>query len=151
MSLSAARWVAAAGALLASTLIAWAEHALPYVIKGDAIAVSLTGQKGDPQRGRAVVASRQTGLCLLCHAAPIPEIRLQGNIGPDLKGVATRWNEGQLRLRIVDSSKVNADTIMPSYYRFDRLTRVAAGFRDKPVLTPEQIEDVVAYLLTLRD
>jgi len=151
MSLPAARWMAAAGALLASTLIAGAQHASPYVIKGDAIAASLTGQKGDPQRGQAVVASRQTGLCLLCHAAPIPETRLQGNIGPDLKGVATRWSEGQLRLRIVDSSKVNPDTIMPSYYRFDNLTRVVAGFRDKPVLTPEQIEDVIAYLLTLRD
>jgi len=151
MSLPAVRWVTAAGALLASTLIAGAQHASPYVIKGDAIPASLTGQKGDPQRGRAIVASRQTGLCLLCHAAPMPEIKLQGNIGPDLKGVATRLSEGQLRLRVVDSSKVTPDTIMPSYYRFDGLTRVAAGFRDKPVLTPEQIEDVVTYLLTLRD
>jgi L-cysteine S-thiosulfotransferase len=151
MSARSARGMMAMGALIASTLVADAQHSLPYVIKGDAIPASLTGQKGDPQRGRAIVASRQTGLCLLCHAAPIPEIRLQGNIGPDLKGVARRWTEGQLRLRIVDSTKINPDTIMPSYYRFDDLTRVAAGFRDKPVLTPEQIEDVVAYLLTLRD
>jgi L-cysteine S-thiosulfotransferase len=151
MSVRAARWVMAAGALIAATLVAGAEQSLPYVTKGDAIPASLTGQEGDPQRGQAIVASRQTGLCLLCHAAPISEIKLQGNIGPDLKGVGTRWNEGQLRLRIVDSSKINPDTIMPSYYRFDGMTRVAIGFRDKPVLTPEQIEDVIAYLLTLRD
>jgi L-cysteine S-thiosulfotransferase len=141
---------AVAMSLLANTLAA-AQGAVPYTIVGDAIPQSLTGAKGDPTRGRAIVASRQTGLCLLCHAAPIAEVKLQGNIGPDLEGVGARLSDGQLRLRIVDSRKVDPNSIMPSYYRFDDLTRVASNFRDKPVLTPEQIEDVVAYLVTLRD
>jgi sulfur-oxidizing protein SoxX len=129
-----------------------AEPALhPYVIVGDAIAASLTGVPGDPVRGKAIVASRQTGLCLLCHSAPLPEEKFQGTIGPDLKGIASRNTEGQLRLRIVDPRAFNPDTIMPAYYRLDGLTRVAQGFRGKTVLTAEQIEDLVAFLMTLRD
>jgi sulfur-oxidizing protein SoxX len=112
---------------------------------------SLTGTKGDAARGRAIVADRHVGLCLLCHSAPIPEERFQGDIAPDLKGVASRLSEGQLRLRIVDSSRVNPATIMPSYYRTEGLARVAPAFRGKTVLGAEQIEDVVAYLMTLRD
>jgi sulfur-oxidizing protein SoxX len=112
---------------------------------------SLTGTKGDAARGRAIVADRHVGLCLLCHSAPIPEERFQGDIAPDLKGVASRLSEGQLRLRIVDSSRVNPATIMPSYYRTEGLARVAPAFRGKTVLSAEQIEDVVAYLMTLRD
>jgi sulfur-oxidizing protein SoxX len=123
----------------------------PYVIVGDAIPASLTGAPGDPVRGKAIVASRQTGLCLLCHSAPLPEEKFQGTIGPDLKGTGSRNTEGQLRLRIVDSRIFNPDTIMPAYYRQDGLERVAPAFRGKTVLTAEQIEDVVAFLMTLRD
>jgi sulfur-oxidizing protein SoxX len=112
---------------------------------------SLTGTKGDAARGRAIVADRHVGLCLLCHSAPIPEERFQGELAPDLKGVANRLSEGQLRLRIVDSSRLNPATIMPSYYRTEGLARVAPAFRGKTVLSAEQIEDVVAYLMTLRD
>ena len=112
---------------------------------------SLTGTKGDAVRGRAIVADRHVGLCLLCHSAPIPEERFQGDIAPDLKGVASRLSEGQLRLRIADSSRVNPATIMPSYYRTEGFARVAPAFRGKTVLSAEQIEDVVAYLMTLRD
>jgi sulfur-oxidizing protein SoxX len=90
-------------------------------------------------------------LCLLCHSGPFPEERLQGSLAPDLAGAGGRWSEGQLRLRIVDSSRLNPDTIMPPYYRTEGLHRVAANFRGKPVLTAEQIEDVVAFLTTLRD
>jgi L-cysteine S-thiosulfotransferase len=152
MKAPALLWTAALAApLLAGMLAAAAPDAGTSTIVGDAIPQSLTGTSGDPVRGRAIVASRQTGLCLLCHAAPIAEVKLQGNIGPDLKGVGARLSEGQLRLRVVDSRKVDPDSIMPSYYRFGDLTRVATSFRDKPVLTPEQIEDVVAYLVTLRD
>jgi L-cysteine S-thiosulfotransferase len=122
----------------------------PYVIVDDAIPESLTGQPGDPLRGKAIVASRQTGLCLLCHSAPLPEEKFQGTIGPDLKGVASRNTEGQLRLRIVDPRRFNPATIMPAYYRRDGLTRVAPAFRGKTVLTAEQIEDVVAFLMTLK-
>jgi sulfur-oxidizing protein SoxX len=117
----------------------------------DAIPESLTGAKGDPTRGRAIVANRQVGLCLLCHSGPFPEERFQGNLAPDLRGAGTRWSEGQLRLRIVDSSRINPATIMPAYHRTEGLTRVAPAFRGKPVLSAQQIEDVVAYLMTLRD
>ncbi len=117
----------------------------------DAIPESLTGAKGDPVRGRAIVASRQVGLCLLCHSGPFPEERFQGNLAPDLRGAGARWSEGQLRLRIVDSSRINPATIMPAYHRSEGLARVAPAWRGKPVLSAQQIEDVVAFLMTLRD
>jgi L-cysteine S-thiosulfotransferase len=140
--------------------VAWAGAALPgsaqeplrpFTVVGDAVPESLTGAAGDPARGRAIVTNRQVGLCLLCHSGPFPEERLQGTLAPDLAGAGARWSEGQLRLRIVDSSRLNPDTIMPSYYRIDGLHRVAAAFRGKPMLTAEQIEDVVAFLKTLRE
>lgn len=123
----------------------------PYIVVGDAIPESLTGAPGDPARGKAIVTSRQTGLCLLCHSAPLPEEKFQGTIGPDLAGAGSRHSEGELRLHVVDSRHFNPDTIMPSYYRLDGLERVAAAFRGKTVLSAEQIEDVVAFLKTLRD
>ena len=116
----------------------------------DSLPDSLTGAKGDPARGRAIVANRQVGLCLLCHSGPFPEERFQGNLAPDLTGAGKRWSEGQLRLRIVDSGRINPATIMPAYHRTDGLVRVAPAWRDKPVLSAEQIEDVVAFLTTLR-
>jgi sulfur-oxidizing protein SoxX len=121
-----------------------------YKIVGDAIPASLTGDKGDAARGRAIVGNRTAGLCLLCHSGPFPEDRFQGNMAPDLGGAGARWNEGQLRLRIVDASRLNPATIMPPFYRVDHLTRVPAAYRDKPVLTAAQVEDVVAYLMTLK-
>jgi sulfur-oxidizing protein SoxX len=123
----------------------------PYQISGDAIPASLTGAKGDPARGRATVMNRQVGLCLLCHTGPFPEERFQGDLAPDLRGAGAHWSEGELRLRMVDARKFNPDTIMPSYYVVDGLTRVAAPFDGKPLLTAEQIEDVVAFLMTLRE
>ncbi len=116
----------------------------------DAIPDSLTGAKGDPARGRAIVANRQVGLCLLCHSGPIPEERFQGDLAPDLAGAGNRWTEAQLRQRIVDSRKLNPLTIMPSYYRTEGHARVAPAFRGKPLLDAEQIEDIVAYLGTLK-
>src|SRR6266498_697691 len=127
------------------------EQLRPYAVVGDAIPQSLTGAKGDVERGRAIVGNRQVGLCLLCHSGPFPEEKFQGTLAPDLKGAGTRWSEGQLRLRIVDSRRLYVDTMMPSYYRVEGLTRVAPAFAGKPVLTAEQIEDVVAYLVTLRE
>ena len=123
----------------------------PYTVVGDAIPASLTGAPGDAERGEKIVTNRQVGLCLLCHAGPYPQERFQGTMAPDLKGAGTRSTEGQLRLRIVDASRINRETIMPPYYRVDGLTRVSPGYRGKPILTAEQIEDVVAYLMTLRD
>jgi sulfur-oxidizing protein SoxX len=130
---------------------AGAERLQPYNIVGDAIPETLTGAAGDPVRGQAIVADRQVGLCLLCHTAPFGEAKLEGTLAPNLSGAGSRWSAGQLRLRIVDASRLNADTIMPSYYRIVGLTRVAPDVGGKPLLTAEQIEDVVAYLRTLRD
>ena len=126
-------------ALLLLASPAWAEEA------------SLTGQPGDPARGRAIVADRQRGLCLLCHTAPIPEERFQGNLAPDLAGSGSRWTEGELRLRLMDSRRLNPDSIMPSYYRTEGLHRVGPAFQGRTVLGAQEIEDVVAYLLTLRE
>ena len=119
-------------------------------LAADSIPASLTGAKGDAARGRAIVANRQVGLCLLCHKGPFPEERFQGDLAPDLAGVGARLPEGRMRLRIVDSTKVNPQSIMPAYYKSEGLTRVAPAFRGKTVLTAEQIEDVVAYLITLK-
>jgi sulfur-oxidizing protein SoxX len=121
-----------------------------YKIVGDAIPASLTGGQGDAARGRAIVANHNTGLCLLCHSGPFPEDKFQGTMAPDLAGAGARWSEGQLRLRIVDASRFNAATIMPPFYSVDHLTRVAPAFRGKPVLTTVEVEDVVAYLMTLK-
>jgi sulfur-oxidizing protein SoxX len=128
-----------------------AEALRPFAITGDAIAEPLAGAAGDAARGRAIVADRQKGLCLLCHTGPFPEQRFQGTLAPDLRGAGARWSEGQLRLRIVYSGKLNPATIMPSYYRIEGLTRVGAAWQDKPVLTATEIEDVVAFLATLKD
>lgn len=123
---------------------------VPYVIVGDSIPASLTGGNGNPARGRAIVVDPQHGMCLLCHSGPFPEDKFQGNIGPDLTGIGRRLSEGQLRLRIVDASKINPDTIMPPFYRVDALRRVPPAYRGKPVLTAAEIEDVVAFLMTLK-
>jgi sulfur-oxidizing protein SoxX len=131
---------AAAIALLLVTGSALAEDAIPD---------PLTGARGDPGRGRALVVNRQVGLCLLCHSGPFPEERFQGNLAPDLRNAA-RLSEGQIRQRLVDPTRVNPDSIMPAYYRTEGLAQVAPAYRGKPILTAEQIEDVVAYLLTLR-
>jgi L-cysteine S-thiosulfotransferase len=141
-------------ALVALSTIAHAqapERLRPYTVVGNEIPQPLTGTRGDAARGRTIVGNRQVGLCLLCHSGPFPEEKFQGTLAPDLKGAGSRWTEGQLRLRIVDSGRLYPDTMMPSYYRVDGLTRVAPAFAGKPVLTAEQIEDVVAYLVTLRD
>jgi L-cysteine S-thiosulfotransferase len=132
----------ALGGLCALAGAAGAQHALPD---------PLTGARGDPARGRAIVVNRQVGLCLLCHSGPFPEERFQGDLAPDLRGVGRRLTEGQIRLRMVDSARANPATIMPPYHRTDGLARVAPAFRGKPLLSAAEIEDVVAFLTTLRD
>jgi sulfur-oxidizing protein SoxX len=126
-----------------------AAQLVDYDVAGDAIVAPLTAEHGNPERGRAALAGRD-GNCLLCHAVPEAGGRFMGNLAPPLSGVGARLTAGQLRLRIVDSMRLNRDTIMPSYYRVDGLSRVGATWRDKPILTAQQVEDVVAYLLTLR-
>lgn len=117
---------------------------------GDTIVTPLTAVPGDAARGRAIVVNRQLGLCLLCHTGPFAEERLQGNLAPDLGGAGARWSEGQLRLRLVDSRRVDPQSIMPAYLRAEGLERVGAAWRGKTLLSAQQVEDVVAFLKTLR-
>ena len=137
-------------ALLALPLAASAQALVPYKIAGDGIPGSLTGASGDAARGRALVTDR-TSTCILCHSGPFPETRFQGDLAPSLAGAGNRWSESQLRLRLGDAAHFNPATIMPSYYRVDGLTRVGASWRGRPILSAEQIEDIVAYLATLRE
>ena len=123
----------------------------PYVVVNDAIPRPLTNTPGDAQRGRAIVANRTVGLCLLCHSGPFPEQPLQGNLAPSLAGAGVRNTPGQLRMRLVNPSRLVPDTIMPPYYRTAGLQRVARPFEGKTILTAEQVEDVVAYLATLKE
>ena len=145
------KWLLAALALACAGAVCAQEGLRPYTIEDGRIISSLTGKPGDPGRGRAIVVERQKGLCLLCHTGPFPEERFQGDLAPSLAGVGSRLREGELRLRIVDGTKINPSTIMPAYYRIDDLNRVAPAFRGKPLLNAEEIEDVVAFLVTLRD
>jgi sulfur-oxidizing protein SoxX len=143
----AGAWLAVAVALSGS---ASAQALRPYAVTGDAITDSLTGISGDVARGRALVLERSS-TCILCHSGPFPEQKFQGDLAPDLAGAGSRWSQGQLRLRLVDASRLNPVTIMPSYYRVDGLDRVGPAWRGKPILSAEQIEDIVAYLATLRE
>ena len=121
-----------------------------FVVVGDGIPAPLTATPGDPARGRAIVASRQQGLCLLCHSGPFPEERFQGNLAPSLAGAGSRWSAAQLRLRIVDARRLNPDSLMPAFHRTDNRERVGAQWTGKPVLDAQQVEDVVAFLQTLK-
>jgi L-cysteine S-thiosulfotransferase len=141
-------WIAAA--LFALPGPAGAQALRPYTVVGDAIPEPLTNARGDVARGRALVVERSS-TCILCHSGPFPEQKFQGDLAPDLSGSGSRWSEGQLRLRLVDASRLNAATIMPSYYRVDGLDRVGTTWRGKPILSAEQIEDIVAYLGSLRE
>lgn len=137
-------WAATAGYAVAA-----APQLESYRIEDDAILAPLVSTAGDPLRGRAVLSGRDAN-CLLCHAVAETGVRFMGDIAPPLSGVGARLSEGQLRLRIVDQSRLNPDTVMPSYYRIDGLVRVAPAWRGKPVLNAQQIEDVIAYLKTLK-
>ena len=123
----------------------------PAVAQVDSMAKPLTGEPGDPVRGRVIVANRTVGLCLLCHSGPFPEERFQGTLAPSLAGAGARSTPAQLRLRIVDASRLNPDTIMPPYFRVEGLSRVAKTFQGKTILSAQQIEDVVAWLATLKE
>ncbi len=137
-------------ALGASVSAQTPERLAAYNVVGDAIPLALTTTPGDAKRGRAIVTNKQLGLCLLCHTGPFTEEPFQGNLAPDLGGVGARFTEGQLRLRLVDGRRVNTATIMPAYHRTDGLVRVGPAWQGKPLLAAQQVEDVVAFLLTLR-
>ena len=119
------------------------------VIQRDSIVESLSAEPGNPNRGRSIVVSRQTGLCLLCHSGPFPEERFQGNLAPELKASVARLDAPQLRARIVNAAHFNPQTIMPAYYQTSHLNRVAPKFAGQTILSGQEIEDVIAFLLTL--
>ncbi len=122
-----------------------------FDVVGDAIPVPFTRVPGDSSRGRAIVADRHVGLCLLCHTGPIPEERFQGTLAPDLAGAGRRWSTAQLRLRIADAQRLNPGSLMPPYHRTDGLVRVGTAWQGRSLFTAQQVEDVVAYLATLQD
>ncbi|HYU68819.1 MAG TPA: sulfur oxidation c-type cytochrome SoxX [Burkholderiales bacterium] len=119
-----------------------------FDVVGDAIPRALTSEPGDAARGRRFVVDRDAGACTLCHA--VPGEASFGNIAPSLAGVGARLSPAQLRLRVADSTRVNPESPMPAYYRTEGLNQVAAAFRGKPLLSAQQVEDVVAWLATLK-
>ncbi|MBR0654656.1 sulfur oxidation c-type cytochrome SoxX [Plastoroseomonas arctica] len=123
--------------------------ALPAMAQG--LPEPLTDMPGDAARGRAIITDRMRGLCLLCHAGPFPEERFQGNLAPSLAGAGARWDAAELRLRLMDSRRLNPASIMPSYYRTEGLNRVAPALQGRTILAAQDIEDVVAFLVTLRE
>ncbi len=135
-------------AILSASLPAVAQT--PFAVVGDAIPAPLADAVGDPARGRRIVLDRQVGTCLLCHSGPVPEERFQGTIGPDLTGVGSRLSPAQIRLRIADPRRLAPETIMPAYHVTAGRNRVAGPWRDRPILDARQVEDVVAFLATLR-
>lgn len=135
---------------LSLSLPALAASTVDYQIKDDAIATSLTGKAGDAANGKKLAINRKKGNCLACHAMPIPEQAFHGNIGPSLVGVGDRYKEGELRLRVVDSKVLNPDTIMPAFYRSSGFNRVLKKFQGKTVISAQDVEDIVAYLTTLK-
>jgi len=120
-----------------------------FRIVEQAIPAPLTDQPGDPERGRRIALDREGGDCIVCHVMPLPQREFHGNVGPPLDSVGRRYTAGALRLRIVDPKAINPETVMPAYYKVEGLHRVLDRYRGKPMLTAQQVEDVVAYLLTL--
>ena len=136
--------------ILLAAAIAAAEPLVSYQIDGDAIRQSLTGKAGSAKKGYAIASDRADAGCVLCHQLPGIDAAMSGNLAPPLDGIGSRLSAGQIRLRLVDSSQLNPQTIMPSYYRTKGLRQVAKPYQGKPILTAQQIEDVIAYLLTLK-
>lgn len=122
---------------------------VPFTVVDDAIPQALTPTPGDPARGRALVLDRGKGNCVTCHELPL-DADFQGNLGPPLAGVADRYTIGELRLRVVDSKRINPESNMPPYYRVEGLTAVRRDWAGRPMLSAQEVEDVLAYLMTLR-
>ena len=135
--------------LLALVLSSAVSTGAEYIVENYAIAQALTDQAGDPERGKAVMIDRELGNCLSCHEVPI-DAEFFGTTGPTLAGVGHRLTPAQLRLRLVNSKAISHMSMMPSYYKSEGLYRVLDEFEGKSILTAQQIEDVIAYLATLK-
>lgn len=143
------------GPCLGIALLVGSLSASAYTVVDDGIPAALTATPGDAARGRAIVAQRQQGLCLLCHSGPIPEERFQGNLAPPLDGAGSRWTAAQLRLRVADARRLNPASLMPPFHALpdaagEARQRVGVAWRGQPILQAQQVEDVVAYLQTLK-
>ena len=122
------------------------------IVDETSIPASLTGASGDAGKGRETFINRKQGNCLGCHAvAELAAEPFHGEVGPPLDGVADRYEEGEIRLQVVNAKVANPDTIMPGFYVSDGLHRVAEKFQGKTILTADQVEDIVAYLMTLKE
>lgn len=120
-----------------------------YKVEAGAIPEPLTDEPGVPARGKRVVIDPERGNCMICHPMPIAEVEFQGDVGPDLAGIGSRYSEDELRLRVVDPKRLIPESVMPAYHRTEGLHRVLEQYRGEPILTPQEVEDVVAYLRTL--
>ena len=156
MFLRARDFIILLAALTPVTAIADDTTALPenycsWEVVDYAIEKPLCGLSGDAQRGEKIVSDSQLGNCLACHQLPIPGIEAYGTIGPSLHGIASRFSEPQIRVRIVDTRNINPMSIMPGFYRDPRLiNRPGKPYRGKTFLSAQQVEDVIAYLVTLK-
>ena len=116
-----------------------------------ALLLPVAAWAGNAEKGKAIATAGGEASCILCHAIPgAPSARAAGTLGPSLAGIGRRLSAGKLKARIVDASRVNPDTAMPPYGRTQGLYQVASQYRGKPLLSDEQIDDVVAFLLTLQ-
>jgi sulfur-oxidizing protein SoxX len=116
-----------------------------------AIKSPLCGLKGDAANGKLIMLDGHKGNCLACHQLPVDGVEAYGTIAPPLAGIANRMTEGQLRMRVVDSRNLNPMSIMPGFYRDPSLiNRPAKAYAGKTFLTAQEVEDVIAYLVTLK-
>lgn len=142
---------AAMGFVIAGSIAVSAQSAelAKYTVVDDTIPASLTGKAGDAANGKKIAINRKKGNCLACHAMPIPEQQFHGKTGPALDGIGSNQNAAELRMRMVDSKVINEDTMMPSFYKNDQY-RVLKKFQGKTILSAQEVEDVIAYLLTIK-
>ena len=160
MKLKAVTGIVAAGLALASAAGAQVAPADIVWVDGVAIPASLTGTPGVVADGITVISTPALGNCVACHSiSALPEVPFHGNVGPSLDGVASRWSEAELRGIVVDAKHMFPESRMPSFYRTEGFIRPGDRFTGRaadpatfgPLLTAQQVEDTVAYLLTLTE
>ncbi len=144
--------LASAAALCATMATADAVKPMDVAFSDGMVEASLTGQAGDPAAGRKVFSNRKLGNCLACHVnSEMPEESFHGEVGPPLDGVADRWSEAELRGIVSNAKMVFEGTIMPGFYVDSGYERPLEKFEGKSILSAQQVEDVVAYLMTLKE
>lgn len=152
--------LAAAGAAIAS--LAFAEGVAPDDVTFDdygAVSVSLSGALGDAANGQIIMTTRGKGNCIACHeVTALKEFPFHGEVGPMLDGVADRWSTQELRGIVADAKNTFPESVMPAFYRVSGFTRPGNAYTGKaaegpldPLLSAQEIEDVVAYLMTLTE